>query len=121
MTDAGFLYVLIAGTALLIFAIVSAISYYKRPEPVKAPDPIIGYITEVRQDENGIFINGQLNDRGTALFPGDTISWQSLSVGVTPDGLIETVAVVPKPCKGKNGNVCVAEGCYGEACVHNDK
>lgn len=23
----------------------------------------------------------------------------------------------PRPCKGRNANVCVAEGCYGEACV----
>lgn len=22
-----------------------------------------------------------------------------------------------KPCKGKNANVCVAEGCYGESCI----
>lgn len=22
-----------------------------------------------------------------------------------------------RPCKGVNGNVCVAEGCYGEACT----
>lgn len=24
-----------------------------------------------------------------------------------------------RPCKGRNANVCVAEGCYGEACVGN--
>lgn len=24
----------------------------------------------------------------------------------------------PRPCKGENSNVCVAEGCYGEACTH---
>ena len=23
-----------------------------------------------------------------------------------------------KPCAGKGSNVCVAEGCFGEACVH---
>lgn len=22
----------------------------------------------------------------------------------------------PRPCKGGNSNICVAEGCYGEAC-----
>ena len=22
----------------------------------------------------------------------------------------------PRPCRGTNANVCVAEGCYGEAC-----
>lgn len=23
----------------------------------------------------------------------------------------------PRPCQGENANVCVAEGCFGEACV----
>lgn len=23
----------------------------------------------------------------------------------------------PRPCKGINSNVCVGEGCYGEACI----
>lgn len=23
----------------------------------------------------------------------------------------------PRPCGGQNANVCVAEGCYGEACL----
>lgn len=22
-----------------------------------------------------------------------------------------------RPCKGKNVNICVGEGCYGEACI----
>lgn len=25
-----------------------------------------------------------------------------------------------KPCEDKNSNVCVAEGCYGEACVSQE-
>jgi hypothetical protein len=24
---------------------------------------------------------------------------------------------VARPCRGRNSNVCVAEGCYGESCV----
>ena len=24
----------------------------------------------------------------------------------------------PRPCKSRNTNVCVAEGCYGEACIN---
>lgn len=118
MTDTGFLYVLITGTALLLFAIVCVVAHYKRPEPVKKSNPIVGYVTGVREDETGIFVTGKLNDEGVKLFPGDTISWQSLALGATPDGRIESVAIVhdPRPCKGKNGNICVAEGCYGEAC-----
>lgn len=27
------------------------------------------------------------------------------------------IADDPRPCKGANSNVCVGEGCYGEACV----
>lgn len=27
----------------------------------------------------------------------------------------------PRPCKGENSNVCVAEGCYGEACLNVPK
>ena len=23
----------------------------------------------------------------------------------------------PRPCRGQNSNICVAEGCFGEACV----
>lgn len=30
-------------------------------------------------------------------------------------------AVDPRPCKGENSNICVAEGCYGESCVENVK
>lgn len=26
-------------------------------------------------------------------------------------------AVTTKPCGDRNANVCVAEGCYGEACI----
>lgn len=26
-----------------------------------------------------------------------------------------------KPCRGNNVNVCVAEGCYGEACIKDLK
>lgn len=26
-----------------------------------------------------------------------------------------------KPCRDENGNVCVAEGCYGEACVEQEE
>jgi len=123
MSDVGFLYVLIAGTALLIFAAVSIIAYFKRPDAIAAPQPIIGHITEVRQDEHGIFVTGELTDEGLATFPGDTILWQSLSLQLNADGKMETVAVVrdeAKPCKGTNGNICVAEGCYGEACVKHD-
>jgi hypothetical protein len=29
----------------------------------------------------------------------------------------ENDAPDPRPCRGRNSNVCVAEGCYGEACV----
>jgi hypothetical protein len=27
----------------------------------------------------------------------------------------------PRPCRGRNANVCVAEGCYGEACVTTNR
>jgi hypothetical protein len=27
----------------------------------------------------------------------------------------------PRPCKGRNSNVCVGEGCYGEACIRGDR
>lgn len=23
----------------------------------------------------------------------------------------------PRPCNGRNSNICVAQGCYGEACL----
>jgi len=26
-----------------------------------------------------------------------------------------------RPCKGANSNVCVGEGCYGEACIRGDE
>jgi hypothetical protein len=31
-----------------------------------------------------------------------------------PDAVVRDES---KPCKGMNGNICVAEGCYGEACI----
>lgn len=30
-------------------------------------------------------------------------------------------AVDPRPCKGENSNICVAEGCYNQSCVENVK
>lgn len=30
-----------------------------------------------------------------------------------PESYIE----VERPCRGRNSNACVAEGCYGEACL----
>jgi len=36
-------------------------------------------------------------------------------------GLYRDTSVTPseksRPCQGRNSNVCVAEGCYGESCV----
>ena len=29
---------------------------------------------------------------------------------------LDADALDPRPCNGRNSNICVAEGCYGEAC-----
>ena len=46
-------------------------------------------------------------------------------IGLGPEWLASDArAAIPerpaieKPCGGRNSNVCVAEGCFGEACVN---
>lgn len=39
----------------------------------------------------------------------------------TPDGGGLTADELdPRPCNGRNSNICVAEGCYNEACLDLD-
>jgi hypothetical protein len=58
-------------------------------------DPVDRFVAEERA----------LHDAGCS-YPDE-----DCSCGHSPD------ADDPRPCKGRNANVCVAEGCYGEACV----
>ena len=37
--------------------------------------------------------------------------------GYTEEAWEELSEYKERPCKGRNSNVCVAEGCYGEDCI----
>jgi hypothetical protein len=54
----------------------------------------------------------------TPDWPGDTAP---LPHAVAEDRLAVRLAgmVGKRPCDGRNVNVCVAEGCYGEACIRD--
>jgi hypothetical protein len=117
VTTAGLIYCLVTGVALLLFVVIFVISLRKRPASVPAPREPLGFVTEITHDENGLYAKGVLTQAGVeATSRGEM---QHISLGFTQDGKLRDASAVldPRPCKGANSNICVAEGCFGEACI----
>jgi hypothetical protein len=121
VTGPGLIYCLVTGVAFLLFVAVIILAIKKRPAPVPAPREPIGYLTSITQDESGLKVTGVLNDEGMKLVRQGEM--RGISIGMTQDGkVLDTAAVIdPRPRKDRNSNVCVAEGCYGEACLENNR
>jgi len=73
---------------------------------VRKPDPD-AMLTLVPNDEG---LDDYLAERASAY---DSL----LSLGGMAPEQLSAVHRDPRPCKGQNTNVCVAEGCYGEPCL----
>lgn len=116
MTGSGLIYCLVTGAAFLLFVAVIILAIKKRPAPAPAAREPLGYVTEFTQDEKGLRVSGVLTDAGVEMMSrGESID---ISFGFNKDGMLKDASVIdPRPCKGGNTNICVAEGCYREACV----